>query len=241
MKKDADEPQVRKFDNGTEHYPSVSVTRREFEEAILPAVISPNIEIAKKLITDNALDGKQLKIVMIGGSSNIPLLRAEVIKAFPWISEEDVLFAEPDNAVAMGCALYAEEPPFKKNVKHAYGFRVRVSPEDVLGSIEICIPSNAALPYSTRCLYETLWDKQTGAQFDLYEVTSGALGDLIPCSRAYATELSMLHMFKKPMPEHSLMDVCVTLNSDGIIEVRIKDADGNMTRDTTKLTSDGEV
>ena len=241
MKKEPDEPQVRKFDNGTEHYPTVSITRREFEQAILPTVISPNIEIAKKLVSDNALEGREIKIVMVGGSSNIPLLRAEVIKAFPWIAEEDVLFAEPDNAVAMGCALYAEEPPFKKTVKHAYGFKVQVSADDELGSIEICIPSNAALPYSKRLHYETLWERQTGVQFDLYEVTSGALGDRIPCSRGYSTKFSVLHMFKNPMPEHSPVDACVTLNSDGIIELQIKDADGHMTRETKELTNGEEV
>lgn len=223
---DIDERLVYRFEVDDGRLPRIGASRREFEEAIRDEVILPNVRLAYDIAQRQELINQPMKIVMVGGSSNIPLLRTEVKKAFSWLDDEDILFGEPDNAVALGCTLYAEEPPFRRNVESAYGFRINVDEQDYEGHVDICIPSNIPLPFSHELHYRTLWDKQKGVQFDLYEFPHGAEGDRISCAQCKPTHFSVLHMFPHEMPSNTPVDAVVTLNSDGFFELKVLNDEG---------------
>ncbi len=85
-------------------YTSVTITRDDFNSLITPSV-ERTIELAKTMLTRNNFVASDIeKIVMVGGSTLIPFVRAEVEKQLAIAIDTSV---EPTVAVGVGAAYYA--------------------------------------------------------------------------------------------------------------------------------------
>ena len=61
---------------------------------------------------------------MVGGSTYIPLVRRLLQERFPWLdSKTQVVQRLPDQAVALGCTLFAERPLADRKVRFAYAIK----------------------------------------------------------------------------------------------------------------------
>jgi molecular chaperone DnaK len=91
-------------DNGVAVDLSITITRSDFEGVIREAVES-TIEMIKKILTRNGLQGIDLKFVlMVGGSTYIPFVRKRVQEVIGIPVNTSI---DPTNAIAVGAAYFA--------------------------------------------------------------------------------------------------------------------------------------
>tara|TARA_B100000029_G_scaffold508371_1_gene595095 strand:- start:3689 stop:5245 length:1557 start_codon:yes stop_codon:yes gene_type:complete len=167
-----------------------SVTRKEFEQAI-----SLDIENTKGAceiaLEDAKLAIKDIKdIILVGGSTYIPLVRQEVANFF---NKEPLSIINPDEAVALGAAIYAgyKADPSLLNKKqketvsnvsiqeitpHAFGTVVQMPiDESGLNTIpfnSIIIEKGEPRPIEMTREYETMHDNQTELRLTVTEANS---------------------------------------------------------------------
>lgn len=119
---------------------SIKITREEFEAAT-KKLLESVVKTAKQIVND--YDGKIDKIVMSGGSSNIPSVQRGLKKAFPDIGDGNIFVSDPSKSIAKGAAIYSQRINDEKNrewkigevalggvdhiAQHTYGFDCRNS------------------------------------------------------------------------------------------------------------------
>ena len=80
------------------------VTREEFETATA-GLVQQTIDCMNRILSKESVAGKKIdKILLVGGSSNMPMIPAAVKAAFP---DTNVQLEEPELAVAKGASCYA--------------------------------------------------------------------------------------------------------------------------------------
>ncbi len=80
------------------------VTRQEFEDAT-SGLVTQTIDCVNRILTNEKVAGRKIdKILLVGGSSNMPMIPNAVKAAFP---DTPVQLEEPELAVAKGAACYA--------------------------------------------------------------------------------------------------------------------------------------
>ena len=152
----------------------ITITRDDFEEVISSLVLQAEMAV------EVALDRLDLKpdqitdIVMVGGSTRIPLVKKSITKIF---GKEPKLLGNPDEMVALGAAIYAtykadgqilnplqRRSIQKMNIQEVTGqcFGVEIHDEATGGTINaVIINRNEKIPCSiTESLY-TIADNQT--------------------------------------------------------------------------------
>jgi molecular chaperone DnaK len=82
----------------------IDVSREEFEEEI-SALVTQAEMLCESTLDEAALEGKDIKAVLLaGGSTRIPLVKESIVRVF---GQEPVSSANVDEVVALGAALYA--------------------------------------------------------------------------------------------------------------------------------------
>ncbi|HEX3961210.1 MAG TPA: Hsp70 family protein [Trebonia sp.] len=86
---------------------SITVTRQQFEE-LTSDLLEETIKITNRMLADAetrfpGVRGQINDLLLVGGSSRMPMVAERVRKEYPW----DPKVADPDLAVAKGAALYA--------------------------------------------------------------------------------------------------------------------------------------
>ncbi|WP_299182492.1 Fe-S protein assembly chaperone HscA [uncultured Neptuniibacter sp.] len=100
---DADEVEAL-ISLGEENY-SLTVTRHQFDALVLP-LVKKTIRACRRALKDAAVDAVDvLEVVMVGGSTRVPLVRAEVQAFF---GREPHIKIDPDRVVAIGAAIQAD-------------------------------------------------------------------------------------------------------------------------------------
>ena len=86
----------------------IKFTREEFE-SITASLMDRAIGVVSKALEyyDDGLEGID-KIVLVGGSCNMPQIRRGIIESFPDIEEDNVLLFEPSKAIAKGAAVFSK-------------------------------------------------------------------------------------------------------------------------------------
>lgn len=220
---------------GTHGAATVTVTRSEFENKIRNAVINPALDIAETLVNNQNLSNKSFKIILVGGSSHIPLVKKAVAEKFYWIPKKDIIIRNPEKAVALGCALYAEEPAFKRKI--AYGYAIQTYDENMNTGLDVCVPSNIKLPYTFESQYATLFDGQTGMAFKVYEVPNCMVGDFLKITEGKFTSFMLRHNFGKSVPQGTPVKLKIQITEDGILNMDVIDniVTGTTTSDTFNI------
>jgi len=207
----------------------LTVTRRELEAMILP-LIESTIALAERALADAAIEPGELdRIVLVGGSTRIPLVRRLLRERFVLGGDEgDGIAArteihdevDPDLAVALGAAIQAgilADAPVERLLvdvaAHSLGLRVvdgRLGDDDIFAPI---IPRNTVLPATRTEEFYTAFPDQERIEVEVYQ------GDE---RRASANTLvgTFFHELR-PSPVASPIGVAIAYDLDGMVKVTI--------------------
>jgi molecular chaperone HscA len=137
------------------------ITRADFEALIVP-LVKRTIRASRATMKDAAVHKHELDgVVLVGGSTRVPLVRAEVAKAF---GKEPLADIDPDKVVAYGAAIQADilSGSAREGVTLLDVVPLSLGLETMGGIVEKIIPRNATIPISARQVFTNYSEKQTG-------------------------------------------------------------------------------
>ena len=194
---------------------TLSLNLEEFEKLALPFV-EKTITCCTKALDDAKLNVKEIdEIVMVGGSTRIPLVKSTVSSFFQKKIHDSL---DPDTVVALGAAVQADI--LAGNNKEF--LLLDITPlslgiETMGGLMDVLIPRNSKIPYSVSRQYTTQKDGQSGILVSVYQGER----DLVKDNRKLAAfNLSGIPGMPAGVPK---VEISFLVNTDGILVVKAKE------------------
>ncbi len=194
---------------------NITITRAKFEE-LIGDLVERSIEPCKKVLADADMQASQIdEIILVGGSTRVPLVKSKVEQFFWKKPSEGV---NPDEAVAMGAAIQAgiiqgdvndvlllDVTPLSLGIETLGGVMTRM------------IERNTTIPASKSQVYSTAADNQDSVQIHILqgerEMASDnkSLGQFI---------LSGIAPAPRGVPQ---IEVTFDIDASGVLHVTAKD------------------
>lgn len=153
----------------------IKVSRGQFEKMIRPLVESSIEEMRKALETIKMKPAEVDRILLVGGSTRIPLVQEQVKKFFN--GREPIKNRGTDEIVSLGAAVYSgiirEEIDFELYDVTSLSLGVKT-----IGNVmSVIIPKNTRVPVVMEDKFTTVSDNQTTAVIDVYQGESRSATD----------------------------------------------------------------
>ncbi len=191
------------------------LTRARLEEMIKD-LIDRTMDIVKKALEDAKLNPQDIDdIVLVGGSTRIPLVQQRIKEFF---GKEPHKGVNPDEVVAVGAAIQAGV--LSGEVKEI--LLVDVTPlslgvETYGGVMTVLIPRNTPIPYKKCEVFTTASDYQTEVEIHVLQGERPLAKDNKSLGKFYLTGIP-------PAPRGvPKIEVCFDIDADGILHVTAKD------------------
>lgn len=193
----------------------LTITRAEFEAAISP-LVQRTLDCVKSAAKDAGLELQNIDdIVLVGGSTRIPLVRARLEAATGKPPHTDV---DPDLAVALGAAIQADILAGNdRSLLLLDVIPLALGVETLGGAVQKLILRNSTIPTSVSEEFSTGVDDQTAVDLAIYQ------GE-----RELAKDCRLLGQFKlrgiPPLPA-GLPRILVTflVDADGVLRVTARE------------------
>lgn len=217
--------EVSDFNGG---YSRIRITRAEFEAAIR-LLLKQMVDLGEEVLNLCNLGPRpDIDILLVGGTTNIPLLQQMMRQRFSWVREECFKPYLPDKAVAMGAALYAAQDfggSGKELItKTPFGYAIKVLTDNKTKTrLQVVIPPGAALPCKVESRFATSVDDYASATLHVYEVRSGYTDQILELDQGKATDYLLEHEFPRPVAEDTLIKLTAELSRDGILTLTSRD------------------
>jgi molecular chaperone HscA len=194
---------------------NIEISKAQFNEIIL-SLIERTITCCKKAMKDAGLQKNEIdEIIMVGGSTRVPLVKETVSNYFGKAVNDSV---NPDEVVALGAAIQADIlAGNNKDVLLLDITPLSLGIETAGELMDVIIPRNAKIPSSAAREYTTQIDGQVNMRISIYQGER----DIVSDNRLLAT-LNLKGI--PPMPA-SMAKVLVSfmINADGILTVKAKE------------------
>jgi molecular chaperone HscA len=194
---------------------TLSITKNKFEEIIAP-IIKRTIACCINALKDAGIEKKQIdEIIMVGGSTRVPLVKTTVGEFFGKQVNDNV---NPDEVVALGAAIQADI--LAGNTKDI--LLLDITPlslglETMGGLMDVLLPRNSKIPTKASRQYTTHKDGQGGMKIAVYQGER----DMVQDNRKLAEfNLTGIPGMPAGMPK---VEVSFLINADGILKVNAKE------------------
>ncbi len=191
------------------------LTRARLEQMI-EDIIDRTIEIVKKALADANLKPEDIDdVVLVGGSTRIPLVQKKIKEFF---GKEPHKGVNPDEVVAVGAAIQGSIlSGEKKDILLIDVTPLSLGIETYGGAMTVLIPRNTPIPVRKCETFTTVSDFQTEVEIKVYQGES-----------PIAKENKLLGTFRltgiPPAPRGvPQIEVCFDIDADGILHVTAKD------------------
>ena len=194
---------------------NITLTRAKFEELIAD-LIERSIEPCRKVMADAGLQPSQIhEVILVGGSTRVPLVKAKVEQFFAKKPNETV---NPDEAVALGAAIQAGI--IQGDVKDV--LLLDVTPlslgiETLGGVMTRMIERNTTIPSSKSQIYSTAADNQDSVEIHILQGEREMASDNKSLGRFI---LSGIASAPRGVPQ---IEVTLDIDASGVLHVTAKD------------------
>lgn len=193
----------------------ISISREKFD-AIVKPIVERTITACTNALKDAGLKKSEIdEIVMVGGSTRVPLVK-EMVSAFFEKKLNDTV--DPDEVVALGAAIQADI--LAGNTTDL--LLLDVTPlslglETMGGLMDVLLPRNSKIPAKAARQYTTYKDGQNGIKIAVYQGER----DMVKDNRRLAEfNLTGIPGMPAGLPK---VEISFLINADGILMVNAKE------------------
>lgn len=193
----------------------LSISRLEFQELIQP-LVNKTMECCKRALADAAVTIEEVQeVVMVGGSTRVPLVKESVAAFFGRKVHDEV---NPDEVVALGAAVQADIlAGNNKDMLLLDITPLSLGIETMGGLMDVLIPRNSKIPSKAGRQYTTQKDGQSGLRIAVFQGER----DLVKDNRKLAEFiLSGIPAMPAGLPK---VEINFLINADGILMVKAKE------------------
>ncbi len=193
----------------------ISISREQFEVLIKP-VVERTITSCKNALKDAALKKNDIdEIVMVGGSTRVPLVKEMVSNFFENKLNDTV---DPDEVVALGAAIQADILAGNTTDMLLLDITpLSLGLETMGGLMDVLLPRNSKIPAKAGRQYTTYKDGQSGMKIAVYQGER----DMVKDNRRLAEfNLTGIPAMPAGMPK---VEISFLINADGILVVNAKE------------------
>ncbi len=205
-------------------------TRKVLEDLTKPLIDRTEV-ILRRVMNDAGLDPRKAdELLLVGGQTRMPQVQKRLTEIFGKAPSKGV---HPDEAVAIGAALYAHSLEDNSNLRLQLldVIPMAIGLERAGGEFHTVFPRNAAIPNAKAIEATTSYDGQTEVAMRIFQ------GDAPQVAR---NELLGDFLFSglKPGPEGSArLEITFDVNIEGILTMSARDLDtGKQMKTTVRVT-----